>query len=175
MDLQSGNTSTVKAMCSPLGDRTRFPTSSGRSVTCTASPPSTEIRQTCDDPEREERNRMDRPSGVQHGSWSLAGCEVSRRVSVPSASTSHRSVVPLFFSKSVVRTVNTIWRPSGDTGASSRPAPSNGRNTMGSSAGPVRWFAAGGSVSSNASTRTPAGAGWLGVPVSGSHEASPRA
>ena len=62
----------------PSGATWKALTSSGRRVTCSASPPPTGMRQTCEEPERLERNQTERPSADQRGSESPASCEVRR-------------------------------------------------------------------------------------------------
>ncbi len=64
---QSGKTSIDSASRSPVGATARLVTSSGRSVTCSASPPSIEILHTCDESERVERNQTLLPSGDHRG------------------------------------------------------------------------------------------------------------
>ena len=52
-------------MCRPSRESKRFFTSNGRLVTCSASPPSTAIRHTCDVPDRVDRKNTVMPSGDQ--------------------------------------------------------------------------------------------------------------
>ena len=112
---RAGKTSMVKRQVPAVGREHELFASSGRLVTCSASPPSTAIRHTCDVPERVERKKTVVPSGDQRGSLSPAGAVVNRRSPLPSVCTSHRLVFPLFASRSVVRRVNTTRVPSGDT------------------------------------------------------------
>src|SRR5262245_53122405 len=109
-------------MCEPLGLNLKLSTSTGKVVTCLASPPSGRIVQICREPERLETNAMVRLSGDQVGEGLLnppafvrwRGCD-------PSSATSHRLVVVLFASASQDRSVNATQRPSGDgTGSPTR-------------------------------------------------------
>jgi len=121
--LQSGKTSIVKAKYFPSRLMIKFPTSSSSSpfdklmagVICRASPPSMGIRQSCDEPEREEMKYTDFPSGAQQGLESASGWVVNWRRPAPSEPISQRSVRPLFASKSVFLRTKTIRLPSGET------------------------------------------------------------
>ncbi len=80
-------------------------TSTGSFVICTASPPSSAIFHTCDEPLRVERKTRDLPSLVQRAPLSFASCAVTWRDAEPSTALIQMSVLPLFASTSVTRTV----------------------------------------------------------------------
>ena len=122
--LQSGKTSSERAMRSPRGEISKEPTSSGSSVTGWASPPARLRNHTCEEPPRLERKYTPELSGAQRGEESAAGCCVRRRATgaVAAVSTSHRSVRPRLAAMSVSRSVKMTWRPSGDTRGSLRRA-----------------------------------------------------
>ncbi len=110
-----GKTSIATTRCASSGAAWKALTSSGSRVTCSASPPVTGMRQTCEDPDRLERNQTDRPSAAQRGSESPASWEVRRLSPTPSEPTSHRSVRRRSCSKSVRLSTKTTSRPSGET------------------------------------------------------------
>src|SRR5690606_31821836 len=64
---QSVNTSRLSARRLPSGLRAKLPTSSGRSVTCPASPPPAGMRQTCELPEADDSTYSALPSAAQAG------------------------------------------------------------------------------------------------------------
>src|SRR3954469_18857983 len=103
----SDRTSALIARCVPLGLHRKLSTSTGKEVSCLASPPSTAIVQICREPERLETNAIVRLSGDQAGLVSACSLEaVSCRGFDPSSETSHKLVVVLFDSGSHERTVN---------------------------------------------------------------------
>ncbi len=83
-----GSTGAVNASLRPSGLQRGAPAPSGRSVTCSGSPPGTPTTATW--PSRRKASRV--PSGDQAGAAS-AGPEVSLRGASPSVPTSHSSSV----------------------------------------------------------------------------------
>ena len=97
--VHSGKTSSAKARRAPSSDSLNVPTSSGRSVTCPASPERTSSRQICEEPLRVDRKYSHFPSGDQRGDSPLPSPPVSRRSGcLPSSETSHRLCLPLLAS-----------------------------------------------------------------------------
>src|SRR3989442_7780128 len=111
---QSGSTSAENASRDPSGDHCTLSTSTGKSVTCRASPPAVSIVHTWDEPPRSETNAIVLPSGDQRGAVSEARALVSRRGSPPSIGTIQRFGKFLFASASYTRRVNTTRPPSGE-------------------------------------------------------------
>ena len=87
-----GAASAVKAMVRPSGDRSNVPTPWGRSVSCSASPPSSAMRYTCCTSERVERKKTDLPSGANRGVESSPASPVRRRGRPPRVETCHSEV-----------------------------------------------------------------------------------
>src|SRR5690606_18619924 len=116
--LQSGKLPAAKAMRLPSGDSENPSTSSGKSVSCTGSPPSRPIAYSCELPFLPLRKYTRDPSAENAGEFTFQPSGVSRlggAASRANRSSIQSEVEALFASMSTTRLANTSLRPSGDS------------------------------------------------------------